>query len=75
MEVPCRQSVRGSKPSHSLSLTVAQRLSFGLIVEGKVVNMLSTDLNVARVNRMVLSLSGLLASAALVWLGWRAGRS
>jgi hypothetical protein len=27
MEVPCRQSVRGSKPSDSLSLTVAQRLS------------------------------------------------
>jgi hypothetical protein len=44
--------------------------SFGLIVEGKVVNMLGADLNVARVDRVVLSASGLLASAALVWLGW-----
>jgi hypothetical protein len=44
--------------------------SFGLIVEGKVVNMLSADLSVARVDRMVLSACGLLASAVLVWLGW-----
>jgi hypothetical protein len=44
--------------------------SFGLIVEGKVVNILGADLSVARVDRMVLSGTGLLASAALVWLGW-----
>ena len=44
--------------------------SFGLIVEGKVVNMLSADLSVARVGKMVLSASGLLACAALMWLGW-----
>lgn len=44
--------------------------SFGLIVEGKVINVLSADLSVARLDRLVLSAGGLLACAALMWLGW-----
>jgi hypothetical protein len=32
--------------------------------------MLSADLSVARLDRVVLSAGGLLACAALMWLGW-----
>jgi hypothetical protein len=48
--------------------------SFGLIVDGQVVNMPDADLRVARVDRMLLSTSGLTASAALIWIGWLLGR-
>lgn len=44
--------------------------SFGLTADGEVVHERDADLTAARLDRAVLTITGVIATAALVWLGW-----
>jgi hypothetical protein len=44
--------------------------SFGFMAQGEVVHELDADLSAARLDRVVLSGTGVLGTAVLIWLGW-----
>lgn len=44
--------------------------SFGFTADGEIVHELDADLTAARLDRVVLTITGIFATAALGWLGW-----
>jgi hypothetical protein len=47
--------------------------SFGFEVEGSVVHTIASDLRTARLDRAVLTATGISGSVVLLWLGWAVG--
>jgi hypothetical protein len=44
--------------------------SFGLAIDGETLHELEADLSAARLDRVVLTITGIIATAALAWLAW-----
>jgi len=47
--------------------------SFGFEVEGRVVHTIDSDLQTARLDRATVTVTGVIGSVMLIWLGWAVG--